>query len=69
MAKVRAKDVADGYHRFTERDFEPYALAIGQFCLAWNDLHERLGIIFVALCAATRNQPRGSKARMKRNGR
>jgi hypothetical protein len=51
MAKVRAKDVEYAHHRFTEREFEPYALAIGQFCLAWNDLHERLGIIFSLLCA------------------
>ncbi len=65
MAKVRAKDISEGNHRFTERAFKPYAMAIGQFCLAWNDLHERLGILFLLLCSARRLKPgRTSKARM-----
>jgi hypothetical protein len=64
MAKVRAKDIAEGRHQFTEREFEPYALAIGQFCLARNVLHERLGELFILFCTARRAQPRGSKARM-----
>jgi hypothetical protein len=65
MPKARAKDTPEGPHRFTERDFEPYALAIGQFCLAWNDLHERLGILFLLLCSAKRLKPgRGNKSRM-----
>jgi hypothetical protein len=34
-------------HRFTEPYFEPYAKAIGQLLLAWNDLHERLASLFV----------------------
>jgi hypothetical protein len=58
MPKARAKDTPEGPHRFTERDFEPYALAIGQFCLAWNDLHERLGMLFSLLCAGKHSQPR-----------
>jgi hypothetical protein len=33
--------------RFTEPLFEPYAKAIGQLLLAWNDLHERLSTLFV----------------------
>jgi hypothetical protein len=65
MAEVRAKDMPEGSHRFTERAFKPYAVAIGQFCLAWNDLHERLGILFLALCSARRLRPgRASKSRM-----
>jgi hypothetical protein len=33
--------------KFTSRKFKPYALASGQLNLAWNDLHEVLGEIFV----------------------
>jgi hypothetical protein len=33
--------------RFTETVFQPYATAVGQLLLAWNDLHERLSILFV----------------------
>lgn len=36
-------------HSFNERDYKPYALAIGQIALAWNDLHEKLGEIFVCI--------------------
>lgn len=32
--------------RFTEGPFRPYALAIGQAALAWNDLHEHLGRLY-----------------------
>jgi hypothetical protein len=35
--------------RFTERDYQPYVIAIGQLALAWNDLHEKLGSIFVVV--------------------
>lgn len=35
--------------RFTERDYQAYAMAIGQLALAWNDLHEKLGLIFVTM--------------------
>ena len=34
---------------FTEPQFEPYALAIGQLALAWNALSEQLGHLFWAL--------------------
>ena len=30
----------------TEEKFLPYALAVGQMALAWNELHEALGILF-----------------------
>lgn len=36
--------------RFTEAKFLPYATAIGQVALAWNDLHEGLAILFCTLC-------------------
>ncbi|HZL60404.1 MAG TPA: hypothetical protein VFC38_11990 [Stellaceae bacterium] len=32
--------------------FEPYALAIGQMALAWNELHEALGILFTKTLAS-----------------
>ena len=34
-------------HKFTEKEFQPYVKAIGQLLLAWNDLHERLALLFV----------------------
>lgn len=33
-------------HRFNEPHFKPYAAAIGELILAWNDLHERLAMLF-----------------------
>jgi hypothetical protein len=35
--------------KFTHRTFDPFTKAVGQFCLAWNDLHEALGDLFVVL--------------------
>jgi hypothetical protein len=32
--------------RFQSKKFRPYALAIGQMNLAWNDLHEEIGLLF-----------------------
>lgn len=32
--------------RYTARKFRPYALAIGEAMLSWNDLHEELGMLF-----------------------
>ena len=32
--------------KITSKKFEPYALAIGQMALAWNELHESLGLLF-----------------------
>jgi hypothetical protein len=54
MKRVGSKESQRDYDQFTDRVYRPYALAIGQFCLAWNDLHERLGIIFVLLCVTKR---------------
>jgi hypothetical protein len=35
--------------RFTEPEFRPYVTAIGQAALAWNDLHERLALLFCSI--------------------
>ncbi len=33
---------------FRSDDFRPYAIALGEMSLAWNDLHERLAALFWA---------------------
>jgi hypothetical protein len=43
MPKKRSTVVSP---RFTERRFRPYTIAIGEATLAWNDLHENLGVLF-----------------------
>jgi hypothetical protein len=43
MSKKRTTVVSP---RFTERRFRPYTTAIGEATLAWNDLHENLGVLF-----------------------
>jgi hypothetical protein len=35
--------------RFTAKKFRPYALAIGEATLSWNDLHVELGMLFVTV--------------------
>jgi len=35
--------------RFTEAVYKPHVVAIGQLALSWNDLHEKLGEIFVVV--------------------
>ena len=37
--------------QFTKAKFRPYTKAIGEFALAWNDLHEVLGDLFVQAIA------------------
>lgn len=37
--------------QFTGIEYKPYALAIGQLSLAWNDLHEALALLFIELLA------------------
>jgi hypothetical protein len=37
--------------RYTEKEFEPIALAIGQAALAWNGLHQALAALFVTVTA------------------
>jgi hypothetical protein len=45
----RIKGVHD---RFSERGYRPYVSTIGRLILAWNNLHENLGMLFVLLLAA-----------------
>jgi hypothetical protein len=49
-------------NRFTAKAIRPYAEAIGQVALAWNDLHETLGTIFteVGLKALIKHRQLGS---------
>jgi hypothetical protein len=47
FARTRASKWANR-PSFTENEFEPYVIAIGQLLLAWNDLHERLASLFVS---------------------
>jgi len=35
--------------RYTAKKFRPYALAIGEATLSWNDLHVELGMLFVTV--------------------
>lgn len=42
---------------FTGRNYQPYALAIGQLTMAWNDLHEDLALLFIELLANGRAYP------------
>jgi hypothetical protein len=45
LAAVKAS-----WPRYGEAHFQPYALAIGQIALAWNDLHEGLSFLFCRFC-------------------
>jgi hypothetical protein len=44
-----ANDTPGTYVPYTHPAFRPYALAIGQAALAWNDLHEMLCFLFCSL--------------------
>ncbi len=39
----------DRSERYTSKEYLPYVTAIGQLALAWNDLHEALGSLFVSI--------------------
>lgn len=43
----KSKELRRG-ERFTDPQYEPYTTVIGQFVLTWNDLHEKLALIFGA---------------------
>jgi hypothetical protein len=45
--------------RYTQAKFRPYAKAIGELALAWNDFHEALGALFIQ---ASWHPPGGSAA-------
>jgi hypothetical protein len=49
MAKARKRKARHKSLRFESRQFLPYATAIGQFVLAWNDLHETLAVLYWTL--------------------
>lgn len=59
MATRRSPRRVNRGDRFTERSYKPYTAAIGQFVLAWNDLHEKLGLLFIAILVV---EQRGSRA-------
>jgi hypothetical protein len=48
-AKPRKRGVEHKALRFESKQFRPYATAIGQVVLAWNDLHETLVVLFWTL--------------------
>src|SRR6266478_4506849 len=50
MAKPRKCRAEHKALRFESRQFLPFATAIGQFVLAWNDLHETLAVLYWTLC-------------------
>ena len=41
-----ARKRTPGSQRYTSAEYRPYVTAIGQLALAWNDLHEQLGLLF-----------------------
>ncbi len=49
MSKRKPRGIGPRRWKFNERAFKPYVTGIGQFVLAWNDLHERLGVLFWTL--------------------
>lgn len=59
MSDDKSKSFLLRFPRFTEERFQPYALAMGQATLAWNDLHEHMGRLFSMVVVTTgtdRNQ-------------
>ena len=46
MSRQRSQRRRRRTETFAGRNYEPYALAIGQLTLAWNDLHEDLALLF-----------------------
>ena len=42
---------------FTDKAFRPYAVALGQFALAWNDLHVALGMLFCTVMGGGFSNP------------
>src|SRR5260370_21405630 len=48
MARKSHKELRKG-ERFTDAQYHPYTTTIGQFVLTWNDLHEKLAVIFTGI--------------------
>lgn len=42
---------ATNSEHYTSRQYRPYVTAIGQIALAWNDLHEAIGVFFYSIIA------------------
>jgi hypothetical protein len=55
MAGAPERPVRYPNPKFTEHPFRPYATAIGQAALAWNDLSEEMGLLFLTLMGAARD--------------
>lgn len=53
MSDDTSKSLLFRFPRFTEDRFQPYALAVGQATLAWNDLHEHMGRLFSMVVVTT----------------
>jgi len=43
-------------HRYATAEFRPYVTALGQLALAWNELHENLGSLFLTTMLPNRPQ-------------
>jgi hypothetical protein len=48
MARKSYRELRKG-ERFTDAQYNPYTTTIGQFVLTWNDLHEKLALVFAAI--------------------
>ena len=48
MARRSDSELRKG-ESFTDSQYNPYTMTIGQFVLTWNDLHEKLALIFTAI--------------------
>jgi hypothetical protein len=48
-SRSAARRYWDEHTQYTSAAFRPYALAIGQLAMAWNDLHSRLALLFCSV--------------------
>jgi hypothetical protein len=48
MSRMFHRELRKG-ERFTDAQYNRYATTIGQFVLTWNDLHEKLALVFTAV--------------------
>jgi hypothetical protein len=48
VARRSHRELREG-ERFTDAQYKPYTVTIGQFVLTWNDLHEKLALIFTGI--------------------
>jgi hypothetical protein len=64
MATAGKREIRHRALRFESRQFKPYAAAIGQFVLAWNDLHETLALLYWTLLGNDKVLDRWNEARL-----